>query len=520
MKQEILLTISPKQASDKIYYLPLIEKKLKIKKTDIKHVRILKKSIDARQRNIKINLKLLVFSGEKPNHVNKVNPFYLQDVINSTEIIVIGSGPAGLFAALKLIELGYKPVIFERGKEVSERKRDIALLNSADKLNPESNYCFGEGGAGTFSDGKLYTRSKKRGDTNFILNAFYAYGAREEILYDAHPHIGSDKLPGIIRNIRKDILNYGGQINFNSRVTDIRFENDCFKDIVLHDGSTYSAKACILATGHSAKDIYEILNHKKILLQAKGFALGVRVEHPQQLIDSVQYNQPYGRGDYLPAAAYRLTTKIENRGVYSFCMCPGGMIVPSATAHNQVVVNGMSSSKRSSPYANSGMVVEISPEDIGEFKNYGPLGGLYYQQHIEHLAFQNCARDTRAPAQKLTDFVNSRLSSGLPECSYLPGVVSSPLHFWLPGDISKRLQLAFKEFNKKMKGFLSGDAILLGVESRTSSPVRIPRDKEMMQHVNIRGLFPCGEGSGYTGGIMSSAIDGVKIAVAIANQKF
>ncbi len=410
-----------------------------------------------------------------------------------------------------MIEKGLKPVIFERGKDVSARKKDIQALNTNKAVNPDSNYCYGEGGAGTFSDGKLYTRSKKRGDVKRILDILKYHGAKKDILSDAHPHIGTNKLPGIIVKIRETIEEAGGEIHFDSRVEDLIIERDEVKGIITQNGDKVFGKAVILATGHSAKDIFEILHRKNILIEAKPFAMGVRVEHPQDLIDSIQYTCKI-RSDYLPAAAYSLVSQVKGRGVYSFCMCPGGFIVPASTAPGEMVVNGMSPSKRNSKFANSGMVVEIKVEDFPETEKYGALAGLKYQESLEKLAFVNGGNGLVAPAQRLHDFVNGKVSPFLPDTSYYPGVVSSPMHFWLPEDISKRLQKAFKTFGKRMKGFLTNEALIVGVESRTSSPVRIPRDKETLQHPQIKNLYPCGEGAGYAGGIISAAVDGERCA--------
>ena len=487
-----------------------IAKHLNISENRINGFRVENKSIDARSRQIKVNLTVNVFcDNEQPD--KETYSFHYQNVAGKTEILIVGAGPAGLFTALKLIESGYKPVILERGKNVSERKRDIAELSRNNGINLDSNYCFGEGGAGTFSDGKLYTRSRKRGDFQHIFQIFHYHGAQDEILYEAHPHIGSDRLPEVIKNIRKTILDCGGEIYFNTRVTGFIINNNEISGVKTADGRTFTSRAVILATGHSARDVYETLHANGVLLEAKGFAMGVRTEHPQALIDSIQYKCA-GRSEYLPPAAYNLVEQVGGRGVYSFCMCPGGIIVPASTGEKEIVVNGMSNSKRQSQFANSGIVVEIRTEDLADFQQYGALAGLKYQQFVENLSFVNGAGGVKAPAQRLGDFVCGRLVPGLPECSYLPGTVASPVHFWLPDFISKRLQEGFKLFDKKMHGFLTNEAIVLGVESRSSSPVRIPRHKETFEHVQIRGLFPCGEGAGYAGGITSSAIDGENCA--------
>ncbi len=507
MQKIIRLRLTPQQAVQDFEYKKYISEQAGIKEKNISGHKTLKKSIDARSRDVKIIVEVLVFINEQPVLHNEFQVQY-DYVGNKPEIHIIGAGPAGLFAALRAIEKGYKPIILERGKEIRQRRRDIALLSREHIVNPESNYCFGEGGAGTFSDGKLYTRSKKRGSVKRILELLKYHGADEKILTDAHPHIGTNKLPGVIKNIRQTILEAGGKILFNTKLTDFIIEDDKIKSILTQSGVQIDVQAVILATGHSARDIYYLLDKKGILLEEKSFAMGVRVEHPQDLIDSIQYHCDI-RSEYLPAAAYSLVSQINNRGVYSFCMCPGGFIVPSATEPNQVVVNGMSPASRNSKFANSGMVVEIRPEDAQkEFAQYGKLALLKFQEHLEQLAFLNGGYRQTAPAQRLHDFVNGKLSSDLPETSYHPGITSSPLHFWLPEHIGKRLQDGFKIFGKKMYGYLTNEAVVLGVESRTSSPVRIPRDKENYHHVQVKNLFPAGEGAGYAGGIVSSAVDG------------
>jgi uncharacterized FAD-dependent dehydrogenase len=513
MIKDIQLVTNPQTATDADLLRRDLAKRLEIPVIDIQHVRILKKSIDARNRDVKINLSLQVFIGEQPQK----NSFQFQyrNVSDKTPVHIVGTGPAGLFAALKLIELGLKPILLERGTDVSSRKRDIALISREHIINPESNYCFGEGGAGTFSDGKLFTRSTKRGDNSRVLQMFHLHGADESILYESHPHIGTDKLPEIIKNIRKTILDCGGEVHFNARVDEITVENDHLKSIVLKDGTKIETKALVLATGHSAREIYNMLHLQGIELEAKTFAMGVRVEHPQELIDSIQYHRK-DRGEYLPAASYNLVTQVEERGVYSFCMCPGGYIVPSATLPDQVVVNGMSASRRHTPFANSGIVVEIRPEDLSDYSEHGVLAGLHFQMHLEQMARQNSSSGQHAPAQRLSDFVKNRISGSLPESSYTPGLVTSPLHLWLPEHIGSRLQKGFMAFDKKMHGFVTSEAYIAGVESRTSSPVRIPRNPETMQHIRIKGLFPCGEGAGYAGGIASSALDGENAAVKVA----
>jgi uncharacterized FAD-dependent dehydrogenase len=506
MQKIIRLVLSPEQAFFTEGYKALAAQELKIDAKRISAINPLKKSIDARSRFVKIIMELEVIWDQK---VPKLIPFTpeFQYVKEKPEVHIIGAGPAGLFAALKLIELGYKPVILERGKDIKGRRRDIADINRKQVVNPESNYCFGEGGAGTFSDGKLYTRSTKRGNVKRILEILQYHGANEKIVYEAHPHIGTNKLPEIIQNIRKTILDAGGEIHFETKLSDIVVDNNKITSIITSKGDKLSINKLILATGHSARDIYQLLNDKGILLAQKPFAMGVRVEHPQELIDSIQYHCQI-RSEYLPAAAYGLANQIDGCGVYSFCMCPGGFIVPSATEPGQVVVNGMSPSSRNSKFANSGIVVEIRIEDTKEFHEFGALAGMKYQENLEKLAFQNGGGGQIAPAQRLHDFVNKKLSGTLPDSSYHPGINSSPLHFWLPENIAKPLQKGFKEFGKKMQGYLTNEAVILGVESRTSSPVRIPRDKENLHHPQITNLYPVGEGAGFAGGIVSSAIDG------------
>jgi uncharacterized FAD-dependent dehydrogenase len=514
MQQVVSITITPQEAASINKIKKLAALKAGISDERVQYVRIQKKSIDARHRDIFVNLTVLVFIDELPQF-DQNHKIRYQDVSQKPTVIVVGAGPAGLFAALKLIESGLKPIVFERGKEVSERKKDVALISKEHLVNPNSNYCFGEGGAGTFSDGKLYTRSNKRGNVQRIYEIFHQHGAADEILYEAHPHIGTDKLPDVIKNIRNTILQCGGEVHFGKCVDEILLKENDVIGIRLKTGEIIGAKAIILATGHSARDVYRMLFQKNIALEAKSFAVGVRVEHQQELIDHIQYHG-IKRGDLLPAASYSLAEQINGRGVFSFCMCPGGFIVPSATEQNQVVVNGMSASKRNSPYANSGIVVEVKPEDLSDFKAEGILAGIAFQEYIEGMAWQNGGRSQTAPAQRLMDFVKGRMSSALPGTSYFPGVISSPVHMWLPGFIAKTLQEGFKKFDKKMHGFLTNEAIILGVESRTSSPVRIPRNKESYEHISIKGLFPCGEGAGYAGGIASSAMDGENSAEKVA----
>lgn len=514
MLREVQLTLNPEQASSLETIKKVALQKIGIESFGDFSVRIVRKSVDARGRFPKINLTALV--SNKDFETTYSNTFDYKNVSNAPEVLIVGAGPAGLFAALRLIKLGLKPIILERGKEVAERKKDIAQLNRNLSINEDSNYCFGEGGAGTFSDGKLFTRSKKRGDIRRILETFHIHGAQDEILYEAHPHIGTDKLPIVIKNIRKTILDCGGEVHFGSKLSNLILQGNKVVGAKTADGNSFSAKAIILSTGHSARDVYELLQQQNILIESKGFAMGVRVEHPQELIDQIQYHSKK-KDPFLPAATYNLVQQVDGRGVYSFCMCPGGHIVPASTAKDELVVNGMSSSKRNSPFANSGIVVEIRPEDLPDY-NKNNLCGLEFQKTIERLALANNGGGLQtAPAQRLADFAKGRLSADLPQCSYLPGVISSPLSFWLPESIGKRLQQGFKAFDKKMHGFLTNEALIVAVESRSSSPIRIPRDKETGEHLQISGLFPCGEGSGYAGGITSSAMDGEWIAEKVKN---
>ena len=468
-------------------------------------VRILKRSIDARQRQIYVNLKVRVYINEQP-HDDEYQHTDYPNVEGKPQVIVVGAGPGGLFAALRLIELGYRPIVLERGKDVHERKKDLANITKTQKVDPESNYCFGEGGAGAYSDGKLYTRSKKRGNTDKILNVFCQHGASTAILSDAHPHIGTDRLPKVIEAMRNTIINSGGEVHFQTKMTQLILEGDGVVGCVAD--KEYRGPV-ILATGHSARDVYRYLAKAKIEVEAKGIAVGVRLEHPSQLIDQIQYHNKQGRGKYLPAAEYAMVTQVEGRGVYSFCMCPGGFVIPAATDKEQIVVNGMSPASRGTAWSNSGMVVEVRQEDI---EGEDVLKVMRFQEELERMCWQQGNMRQTAPAQRMADFVNGKLSYDLPKSSYAPGLISSPLHFWLPKMISKRLQEGFKTFGRNAHGFLTNEAVLIAVETRTSSPVRIVRDRETLQHIRIQGLFPCGEGAGYAGGIVSAGVDGERCA--------
>ncbi|MEG3658226.1 FAD-binding protein [Arenibacter palladensis] len=488
-------------------------KYLGIPMEEISAVNVLRKSIDARKSTIYFNYKVSVYINE-PAPKNKEYKFDYKDVSKAKKIHIIGFGPAGMYAALRCIELGYRPIVLERGKNVKDRRRDLKAINRDHIVNEDSNYCFGEGGAGTYSDGKLYTRSLKRGDVRRVFENLVFHGATEQILIDAHPHIGTNKLPKLVQNIRETIIKYGGEIHFQTKVVDFTIVNNAIKAIVLQDGSEMQAERVILATGHSARDIYYLLNNKNIALQAKSFAMGVRVEHPQHIIDSIQYHCKGQRNELLPAASYSLVEQVKDRGVYSFCMCPGGFIVPAATAPGEVVVNGMSPSKRNNLFANSGIVVEINVDlDIHKYEHHGALKGLEYQKDLERLAFTSGGRTQTAPAQRLTDFVEGKLSNALNPTSYQPGLKSAPLHSLLPKLIGSRLRSGFTAFGEKMKGYYTAEANVVGVESRTSSPVNIPRN-ENLEHPEITGLFPCGEGGGYAGGIVSAAMDGERCAEA------
>ena len=513
MIKEIQLRVTISEEKQEGILLKKAARSLKIDEQSITRVKVLRKSIDARKNPIIFNYKLSVYLKEKMPEVPTYS-FLYKDVSKAKEIHIIGFGPAGMYAALRCIELGFKPIILERGKDVQDRRRDLKAINQDHIVNEDSNYCFGEGGAGTYSDGKLYTRSLKRGDVRRIFENLVYHGATEQILVDAHPHIGTNKLPKVVKSIRETILKYGGEVHFETRVTDFVIKDNKLKAIQLNNNTEMTVKKVILATGHSARDIYYLLANKKIALEAKSFAMGVRVEHPQHIIDSIQYHCEGKRDELLPAAAYSLVQQVKERGVYSFCMCPGGFIVPAATAQGELVVNGMSPSKRNNLYANSGIVVEINVhQDIPKYDHFGALKGLEYQKSLEKLAFTAGGRTQTAPAQRLTDFVDGKLSSTLNDSSYQPGLKSAPLHSLLPKIIGSRLRTGLKEFGKKMNGYYTEEANVIGVESRTSSPVSIPR-KENLEHTEIEGLYPCGEGGGYAGGIVSAAMDGERCAEA------
>ncbi|MDP2415652.1 NAD(P)/FAD-dependent oxidoreductase [Daejeonella sp.] len=509
MIKEIELVLPPEHSNDEDFIRDLARKLLNINYKSSVTVQILKRSIDARSRKVVFRLKVNVFIDELPEP--EIFTVKYQNVSDKRPVLIIGAGPAGLFAAIRCIELGLKPIILERGKDVKLRRRDLALINREGRIDPDSNYCFGEGGAGTYSDGKLYTRSNKRGDVNYVLKTFVAHGATEDILIDARPHIGTNKLPGIITSMRDSILNAGGEIHFECRITDLILRARKLKGVLVGDNK-FESNHVILATGHSARDIYCLLDKHQVLMEAKAFALGVRIEHPQEVIDQAQYHCS-DRGPYLPPSYYSLVEQVEGRGVFSFCMCPGGIIAPCSTDNNEIVVNGWSPSKRNNPYANSGTVVQINLEDVPGSSG-DALSMLKFQAGIEKLAFQAGGGNLVAPAQRMIDFVNNRLSTDLPSNSYIPGTKSADMRSVLPEFIFKRLQKALPLFGKKMNGYYTNEAILVGVESRTSSPVRIPRNKESLQHPQLAGLYPCGEGAGYAGGIVSAAIDGMNCADA------
>ena len=549
MIQEYQIRILPEQAASEEGIKRYLAKEKGLDVRTLNQVRVLKRSIDARQRTIFVNLKVRAYINEFPQDDQYIHTEY-PDVSSRPRVIVVGEGPGGLFASLRLIELGYRPIVLERGKDVRERKKDLSNITKTQKVDGESNYCFGEGGAGAYSDGKLYTRSKKRGSVDKILNVFCQHGANTNILADAHPHIGTDKLPRVIENMRNTIIKCGGEVHFQTKMIRLILESEGkltapdaaagdrvigVEAVNLATGAeeTYRGPV-ILATGHSARDVYRYLASAKIDIEAKGIAVGVRLEHPSQLIDQIQYHNKSGRGKYLPAAEYSFVTQVDGRGVYSFCMCPGGFVIPAATGPEQLVVNGMSPSNRGTAWSNSGMVVETHPEDVAQFVKehqaiieqtemkaqensslftpHSSLQMMYFQEIVEKQCWQQGNMKQTAPAQRMADFVNNRLSYDLPKSSYAPGLISSPLHFWMPSFVSKRLQEGFKTFGKNAHGFLTNEATLIAVETRTSSPVRIVRDRETLQHVRIQGLFPCGEGAGYAGGIVSAGVDGERCA--------
>ena len=549
MIQEYQIRILPEQAASEEGIKRYLAKEKGLDVRTLNQVRVLKRSIDARQRTIFVNLKVRAYINEFPQDDQYVHTEY-PDVSSRPRVSVVGEGPGGLFASLRLIELGYRPIVLERGKDVRERKKDLSNITKTQKVDGESNYCFGEGGAGAYSDGKLYTRSKKRGSVDKILNVFCQHGANTNILADAHPHIGTDKLPRVIENMRNTIIKCGGEVHFQTKMIRLILESEGkltapdaaagdrvigVEAVNLATGAeeTYRGPV-ILATGHSARDVYRYLASAKIDIEAKGIAVGVRLEHPSQLIDQIQYHNKSGRGKYLPAAEYSFVTQVDGRGVYSFCMCPGGFVIPAATGPEQLVVNGMSPSNRGTAWSNSGMVVETHPEDVAQFVKehqsvieqqemkaqenaslftpHSSLQMMYFQEIVEKQCWQQGNMKQTAPAQRMADFVNNRLSYDLPKSSYAPGLISSPLHFWMPSFVSKRLQEGFKTFGKNAHGFLTNEATLIAMETRTSSPVRIVRDRETLQHVRIQGLFPCGEGAGYAGGIVSAGVDGERCA--------
>ncbi len=526
MQQQLTLKLLPSEAANNSIIKSCIANITGKKESEITGFHLLKKSIDARGKQTWINLTLRAFISE-PFHTKEISKVVFKDVTHAPKkVIIIGAGPAGLFAALKFLELGIKPIILERGKDVRARRRDLAALNKEGIINRDSNYCFGEGGAGTYSDGKLYTRSNKRGDINRILNLFVQFGAEEQILYNAHPHIGTNKLPQIITAMREAVTAFGGLFLFEKKVSDFICINNSIEGIKTADDDMFKAHAVILATGHSARDIFTLLRSKKILIEAKPFALGVRVEHPQSVIDSIQYHSSV-RGEYLPPASYSLVEQVEGKGVFSFCMCPGGIIAPASTNPDELVVNGWSPSKRNNPYANSGMVVSCQNHDLWDLKDYrnymedkktevnSPLNMMFFQQMVERNAYAAGGGNFKAPAQRMVDFCNNKLSFDLPGCSYLPGIQSADLRTTLPPFIYKSLQQGFKAFGKKMNGYFTNEAVVVATESRTSSPVRIPRDSITLQHPQIKNLYPCGEGAGYAGGIVSAAMDGERVAAMI-----
>ena len=521
MIKEYSIRVRPHQAVNEATIKDYLAHEEGLEMKSMTHVRVLKRSIDARQRTIFVNLKVRVYINEEPTDDEYMKTEY-RDVSSAPQVIVVGAGPGGLFAALRLIELGLKPVVLERGKDVHERKKDLARIARTQVVDEESNYCFGEGGAGAYSDGKLYTRSKKRGSVEKILNVFCQHGASTNILADAHPHIGTDRLPRVIENMRNTILQCGGEVHFQTKMTRLILDGDTVVGVEAVTNSQLSTAnsqltfrgPVILATGHSARDVYRYLAASNIAIEAKALAMGVRLEHPAHLIDQIQYHNKEGRGDYLPAAEYSFVTQVENRGVYSFCMCPGGFVIPAATGPEQIVVNGMSPANRGTRWSNSGMVVELHPEDVPD--EGGVLKMMLFQEQLERLCWQQGNRKQTAPAQRMTDFVNGKLSADLPDSSYAPGLIASPLHFWMPELIVSRLRQGFRKFGAMSHGFLTQEATVIAIETRTSSPVRILRDRESLQHIEVKGLFPCGEGAGYAGGIVSAGVDGERCAEQVA----
>ena len=515
MPQELQLQVSPEIAANENLLYEHVAKLSRVSTKLVSKVVILKRSIDARQKAVKVNLKVSVYLIDEKYEEPKIALPEYATVSNKQEVIIVGAGPAGLFAALQLIELGLKPIVVERGKDVRGRRRDLKAINVEHIVNEDSNYCFGEGGAGTYSDGKLYTRSKKRGDVDRILKLLVGFGASPNILVEAHPHIGTNKLPQIIQDIREKIIACGGQVLFETRVIDFVIKNNEIQGIVTQNGDTILANKLILATGHSARDIFELLDRKKILIEAKPFAIGVRAEHPQELIDKIQYSCDY-RGEHLPPAPYSIVKQVDGRGMYSFCMCPGGVIAPCATSPGEVVTNGWSPSKRDQATANSGIVIELKLEDFKPFAKFGALAGMEFQKSIEQKAWHLAGESQKVPAQRMVDFTQNKVSSTIPKTSYVPGTTSVEMGQVFPGFLSQILREGFTEFGKSMRGYLTNEAILHAPESRTSSPVRIPRDSITLEHVQIKGLYPCGEGAGYAGGIISAAIDGEQCAIKIA----
>ncbi len=516
MIKQIELIVPPENLNDKDFLYKSASEKLKLNLVELTAVVPVRRSIDARSRNPLFRVLCDVYINENP--ANEEIKFEYNPVKGNKRVLIIGCGPAGMFAALRLIELGIKPIIIERGKDVQSRRKDLRAIQQFHIVNPDSNYCFGEGGAGTYSDGKLYTRSTKRGDVKKVLNILVHHGAAKDILIDAHPHIGSNKLPDVVKSIRETIINCGGEIHFNSRVTDFILNEKKILGVTVNNEKEFLGDAVILATGHSARDIFYLLHKKNVKIEPKPFALGVRIEHPQQLINEIQYHTKE-KQEALPAASYNLACEINGRGVYSFCMCPGGIIVPTATSPGEIVVNGMSLSRRDSPFANSGFVVSVDEKDWRKYDNEYPFSALKLQQEIETLSFELAGKTQSAPAQRVTDFVKGIQSSSLPQSSYIPGLTSAPLHEALPSFMTKNLKKALLIFNKKMKGYFTEEAQIVSPESRTSSPIKIPRDKETLMHIEIEGLFPCGEGAGYAGGIVSAAIDGENCADAIAKYR-